>query len=65
MPPTLKKLKGHIAFGLSVCVCALEEKKVRFFKFHKQIPHQKIADHIFFSMNYFPMWSYAPFNRSE
>ena len=21
MPPTLKKLEGHIAFGLSVCVC--------------------------------------------
>ena len=21
MPPTLKKLEGHIGFGLSVCVC--------------------------------------------
>ena len=21
MPPTLKKLKGHIALGLSVCMC--------------------------------------------
>ena len=21
MPPTLKKLEGHIVFGLSVCVC--------------------------------------------
>ena len=21
MPPTLKKLEGHIAFGLSVCLC--------------------------------------------
>ena len=21
MPPTLKKLEGHIAFGLCVCVC--------------------------------------------
>ena len=21
MPPTLKKLEGHIAFGLSVCEC--------------------------------------------
>ena len=21
MPPTLKKLEGNIAFGLSVCVC--------------------------------------------
>ena len=21
MPPTLKKLEGHIAFSLSVCVC--------------------------------------------
>ena len=21
MPPTLKKLEGHIAFGLSVCAC--------------------------------------------
>ena len=21
MPPTLKKLEGHIALGLSVCVC--------------------------------------------
>ena len=24
MPPTLKKLEGHIAFGLSVCLCVCE-----------------------------------------
>ena len=30
MPPTLKKLEGHIAFGLSVCVCGWVGASVNF-----------------------------------
>ena len=48
MPLTLKKLKWHIALGLSVCVyvfvcvsvLVFEKKTVRFFEFHKQIPYK-------------------------
>ena len=49
MPPTLEKLKGHIAFGLSVspCVCyKIYENTV--LNFHIWIPHQKIIDTFFF-----------------
>ena len=64
MPPTLKKLEGHIAFGLSVClsvcvcVCASVNFLVnaRVLKIHVCIPHEKIVDPYFFS---YP--SYAPF----
>ena len=41
MPPTLKKLKGHIALGWSV---RPSKNEARFFKFHRWIPHQKITD---------------------
>ena len=38
---------------------------VRVLQFHKWIPHQKIADpYISFSLNYLPLWSYAPFEGS-
>ena len=30
--PTLEKLEGHIAFGLSVCVCVCVHASVTFFK---------------------------------
>ena len=51
MPPTLKKFEGHIAFGLSVCVCVWVGASVNFrtvnarlLKFHMHIPHEKIVD---------------------
>ena len=72
MPPTLKKLMGHIAFGACkrgwvgvwVCGCVtlfvpsvtFKKVKARVLKFHMWIPHKNIADPYFFS---FP--SYLPF----
>ena len=43
MRPTLKKLKGHIALGLSVrtYVCQFKTKLGRIWRFLKWIPHQK------------------------
>ena len=65
MPPTLKKLKGHIALGLSVrpSVHPLQIQG-RVLKFHRCIPHQKITDLYFFNLDYLPLWSYAPFKGS-
>ena len=37
----------------------------RIFKFHKWIPHGKIADLNFFSSSYLPFWSYASLKKSE
>ena len=60
MPPTLEKLKGHIAFGasvhLSVCPCARSKfMKDTVLKFHIWIPLQKIIDKYFFlSLDYLP-----------
>ena len=57
MPPTLKKLMGHIAFGACVhtCVghifctyCNFYTVKARVLKFHISIPHKKIANLYFF-----------------
>ena len=66
MPPTLKKIEGHIALGLSVgpSVCPFIFL-VGVLKSHILIPHQKIADPYFFSLNYLLLWSNAPFKRSE
>ena len=75
MPPTSKKLRGHIAFRLCVgaCIC-LWFRLSRFLmhtisyepciKFHIWIPHEKIADlHFFFNLfscpSYVPFWSYV------
>ena len=53
MPSTLKKLKGHIALGLSVCasVCACArplQVQDRVLKFHGWTQHQKIPEQYFF-----------------
>ena len=47
MPPTLEKLKGHIALGLSVRP-SVRASVTKFIKFHKRIPHQIIIDTYFF-----------------
>ena len=75
MPPTLKKLMGHIAFGASVsgCVghtfctyCNFLTVKARVLKFHMWIPHEKIANPCFFSFpSYLPFWSYGPLKIFE
>ena len=60
MPPTLEKLKGHIAFGLSVraCVCpSVCPFKIYLdtvLKFHIWIPIQKIIDTYFFKSGLSP-----------
>ena len=69
MPPTLKKLMVHIAFGASVGGCVrhtfctyfkFKTVKARVLKFHIWIPHKKIADPYFFSfLSYLPFWSYG------
>ena len=70
MPPTLKKLEGHIAFSLSVCLCVcvcvdasvnFSMVHVRDLKFHVCILHEKKVDPYFFSCpSYAPFWSYVP-----
>ena len=67
MLPTLKKLEGHIAFGLSVClslcvcvcVCAsviFSTVNVRVLKLHMHIPHEKIVDPYFFHVRVMPLF---------
>ena len=72
MPPTLKKVMGHIGFRLCICpsVCASISQSrtvhVRVLKFHIWIPHGKIAHTCLFSCPcYLPFWSYAPLKNSE
>ena len=60
MPPTLKKLKGHIALGLSV---RPNNNKANVFKFHRWIPHQKIIYLYFFKSGLSPIVELCPFKR--
>ena len=68
MPPTLKKLKGHIVLGLSLhpserpSVCYNFQDMV--LKFHRWTQHQKITDPYFFYLDYLPLWSYVHFKGS-
>ena len=58
--------EGHIAFGLSVCVCVCASVNFRtvngrVLKFHMRIPHEKIVNPYFFSCpSYAPFLSYVP-----
>ena len=60
MSLTLKKSRGHNAFGLSVypsvCsfVCPFKKIEVRILKLTNLTPHQKKADPYFFSLDYLP-----------
>ena len=77
MPPTLKKLMGHIAFGACVGGCVRGwvtlfvptvtfTVKARVLKFHMWIPHKEIANPCFFSFpSYLPFWSYGPLKIFE
>ena len=48
MPPTSKKLTGHICFGLCVCVRPFKNQHARVLKFHMWLPHGQIFDTRFF-----------------
>ena len=74
MPPTLKKLFGHIALGACVqgcvrtCVtlfctyCNFETVKARVLKFHKLIPHIKIGNS-YFCLELAPILESWPFEK--
>ena len=70
MPPTSEKLKGHIALGLSVCpsvrpyVRPFKIYQDTVLKIHIWIPHLKIIDTYFLSLDYLPLWSYVPLKGS-
>ena len=67
MPPTLEKLKGIL---LSACpsvrpsMLPLQNFLDTVLKFHIWFPHLKIIDMYFLSLDYPPLWSYAPFKGS-
>ena len=77
MPPTSKKLTGHIGFGLSVrpsvhpsvhgCVHVSVRQKpcmLGFWNFIYGFLVEKYLTHVFFLvLSYFPFWSYAPLNK--
>ena len=78
MPPTSRKLEGHIASGSFVrpWVRALrflmhsitsEPSLLRFLKFHIWIPHYKKKADMYFSsyQDYAPFLSYGPLKKSE
>ena len=68
MPPTLEKLKGHIALGISVrpAVCpsvrASIQNLLRYsLEFHILISHQEIIDTSFFKSELSPSVELCPF----
>ena len=62
MPPTSKKLTGHIGFGL--CIRSSRTVHARVLKFHVWFPHRKIFDtHSFSCQSYLPFWSYVLLNK--
>ena len=66
MPPTLKKLKGHIALGSYAHPSVRPSQiKDRVLKFQRWIPHQKITDPYFFNLDFLPLWRYAPFKGAK
>ena len=58
MSPTLEKLKGHFAFGLSMYATVRPSVGAYVTKFIKIV----LKFHI--SLDYHPLWSYAPFKGS-
>ena len=66
MPPTSKKLREHIGFGLSVRACVRSSKTVhaRVLKLHVWIPRGKIADtRFFFLSELFSFLELCPFDK--
>ena len=68
MPPTSKKLTGHIGYGLCIHASVRSSRTVHagVFKVHIRIPHGKIIDaYVFSCTSYIPFWSYAPLKKSR
>ena len=66
MPPTSKKLREHIGFGLCVrpCICSTKTVHARVLKFHIWIPHGKIVDACFFFLSELsPFQVLCPFEK--
>ena len=69
MPPTSKKLMGHIGFGLSICPCVhasvcQEPSMLGFWNFIYGFFMEKYLNTCFFSCpSYLPFWSYALLNK--
>ena len=68
MPPTSKKLTGHIGFGLCVSpfikISTSRTVHARVLKFHTWILHGKIADsHFFFLSELSPLLELCPFEK--
>ena len=64
MPQTLKRLRGHFALGL-VHLSLSKKYKLGFWNFINRFLIKKMCDPYFWSLNYLPLWSYAPFKMSE
>ena len=60
IPPTSKKLTGHIGFELSV-----RQEPCRVLKFHVWILHGKIADIFFFSSELSPFLELCPVEKNQ
>ena len=68
MPPTSKKLTGHIGFGLCVHPCVRPSVRsrtmhARVLKFHIWNPHGKIFDTFFFLSELSPFLELSPFEK--
>ena len=63
MPPTLEKLKGHIAFGVSVRPC-VRASVTKFIKIQFMDSSSKMIGTYFYSLGYPSLWSYASFKWS-
>ena len=64
MPPTLEKLKGHIAFGLCVCVCPCVRYKIykgNSFEISYMNSSSKIIDTYFLKSGLSPFVELCPF----
>ena len=71
LPPTLEKLKGHIAFGSSMrpsirlSMHPFKIYKDTVLKFHIWIPHQKMIDTYFFESLDYPPGGVMPFLKGH
>ena len=65
MPPSSKKLMGHIGFGLYIRLSLGSSRTMhaKVFKFHIWIPHGKIADTFFFLSELSPFLKLCPFEK--
>ena len=67
MPPSSKKLTGHIGFGLCIPASIRSSRTVhaRVLKFHIWIPHGKIADTRFFFLVFLELYPFEKFRMTS